>query len=102
MEATEHNTRPAITSEMMDQFLAFGVTHIYPVTITTDIKTTLGNVLAFAGELTWGGFDGHASGSVMIWTPNHYAGCKSSSVMYGAQVDFDRGPTELRTMWTSA
>jgi hypothetical protein len=94
MSNSTTTTRPALSNEDRAQFDAFGVTVVYPVTVTRDIKTRAGNVLARKGEKTWGGLDAiEAHGTVMILTPHHYAGCKSSSVNHSIDVDLDNGVT---------
>ncbi len=74
---------PALTPNMVDHFKAFGPIDLHPVRITRDVKSRAGNLMISKGSVTWANFITDEYGSpdyVSVWTPDHYAGIKSSSV----------------------
>jgi len=75
---------PLITEEMRQHFAAFGHTEIFPVVITRDVQTELGNMLIERNERTWAARNTDpdmSPGSISVWTKHtHYAGCSTSSI----------------------
>ena len=72
---------PEVTPEMRTHFKAFDHTELFPVLITKDVKTELGNVLIPEGKRTWGARNIESHGSICVWTKEtHYAGVSSSSI----------------------
>jgi hypothetical protein len=79
-DMTTNETRPNLTSEVVDQLRAFNTGDIFPVIITKTVKSKAGNVIIAAGFETWGMKNDYNDG-MSVWTGHtHYAGVKSSSV----------------------
>ena len=72
---------PELTDEMRTHFAAFDAVELFPVMITRDVTTELGNVLIEEGTRTWGARNAERFSSISVWTKDtHYAGVKSSSI----------------------